>query len=71
MGRLTGSLVVSLLLIAAAVVAVAALRPPAGLSPGAHPASPYHGPTGSGNADPYGAGPHLRRPPTGPLTGDL
>jgi hypothetical protein len=71
MTRLAGPLVVSLVMIAAAVVALAALRPPAGLSPGADPASPYHGPTGNGNADPYGVGPHLRRRPTGPLTGDL
>jgi hypothetical protein len=62
---------VGFLLVGAAVLAVAALRPPAGAPPAGDPASPYHGPSGSRNADPYGVGPYLPRPPTGPLTGGL
>jgi hypothetical protein len=69
--KLSGALVVGALLIGAALLGVAALRPTGWTPPAGDPASPYHGPSGSRNADPYGVGPYLPRPPTGPLTGDL
>jgi hypothetical protein len=67
----TGPLVVAALLLASVVIGLAALRPPAGIAPGSSPASPYHGPQGNSNADPYGVETPLPRAPTGPLTGDL
>ena len=70
MNRAAGALVVIALQLVTLAGCMGSDPPPSERVP-SHPASPYHGARGRGNPDPYGVGPHLPRPPTGPLTGDL